>query len=88
MQIGDEIITANECPLTGVTSDPQPLHKVPGIPLGSVTLQIEYGVNKRSISNDDVISIALNKYNNRNLGITVAGLYSFDVIYVFNCVFF
>lgn len=72
LQIGDEIITANECPLTGVTSDPQPLHKVPGIPLGSVTLQIEYGVNKRSISNDDVISIALNKYNNRNLGITVA----------------
>lgn len=62
--------------MAGVTSDPQPLHKVPGISLGAVELLIEYEMYNTFITaSDDILTLGLMKYNKKNLGITVTGLF-------------
>lgn len=74
LQINDRILSINGMPIAGVTSDPQPLHKVPGVALGAIELAVEYEIyNTCIIASDNILTVELTKYNKKNLGITVTG---------------
>ena len=61
-------------PVTGVSSEFQPLHKVPGVALGKVELLVEFEFyNTYVAANENLLSLELMKHNKKNLGITVTG---------------
>lgn len=74
LQINDRIISINDMPLSGISIDPQPLHKVPGTPLGSVIMLVEYDLYDTVVSvTDNILAVELMKCNRKNLGITMTG---------------
>ncbi len=61
-------------PVTGITSDPQPLHKAPGVPLGTIEVVVEYDLYDTFVTvSDNLLTVELAKLNKKNLGITMTG---------------
>lgn len=60
--------------IAGISSESQPLHKVPGVALGQVELIVEYDLYDTYFTvSDNLLSVELTKYNKKNLGITMTG---------------
>ncbi|XP_065203525.1 glutamate receptor-interacting protein 2 [Planococcus citri] len=74
LQVNDRILSINGMPIAGITSEPQPLHRVPGVALGMIELEVEYDEFKPYMTYcDNTVTLELTKYNKKNLGITMTG---------------
>lgn len=74
-------MSINGMPIAGITSEPQPLHRVPGVALGVIEIEVEYDEYKPYVtSTHNTITIELTKHNKKNLGITMTGRYNFQLI--------
>ena len=77
LQVNDRILSINGMPIVGLSTDPQPLHKTPGIALGMVELSVEYDLQDTFVTvTDNLLTVDLTKHNKKNLGITMTGMRS------------
>lgn len=75
LQVNDRILSINGMPIVGLSTDPQPLHKTPGIALGMVELSVEYDLQDTFVTvTDNLLTVDLTKHNKKNLGITMTGI--------------
>lgn len=75
--MNDRILSINGMPIVGLSTDPQPLHKTPGIALGMVELSVEYDLQDTFVTvTDNLLTVDLTKHNKKNLGITMTGMRS------------
>lgn len=73
--MNDRILSINGMPIVGLSTDPQPLHKTPGIALGMVELSVEYDLQDTFVTvTDNLLTVDLTKHNKKNLGITMTGM--------------